>query len=185
MFRASIVTLSRTFRSNVNTPAYHAQRAVVAATTEAAKCPYQTRDGYLPETCCRQPKECAYVPNGWIDGNKMIKIFKDFEAIRPQRWRNSLGVLHRAGDLPAIVHPDGTNEYWVHGKRHRGNDKPAIEWSDGTKEWYFAGVRHRNGGRPAFVNPNTRWVEHWIRGTFVKGSCNGVEIVDETDIFGL
>jgi hypothetical protein len=43
------------------------------------------------------------------------------------------------------VHPNGTKEWYLDGKRHRV-DGPAIEYADGTKCWYLNGKRHRTDG---------------------------------------
>lgn len=40
-------------------------------------------------------------------------------------WRKG-EVLHRGGDLPAVVRPDGALEWWREGVRDRGGDLPAI-----------------------------------------------------------
>jgi len=36
------------------------------------------------------------------------------------------GFLHRPGDLPAVIHPNGNTEYWENGLRHRVGYKPAV-----------------------------------------------------------
>ena len=41
------------------------------------------------------------------------------------------GVLHRDGGLPALVHSDGSKEYFTNGKRRTRADGPAIEWASG------------------------------------------------------
>ena len=45
---------------------------------------------------------------------------------------------HRT-DGPAIELRDGSNFWFVGGKRHR-LDGPAVESSDGTKDWYVDGM---------------------------------------------
>ena len=61
-------------------------------------------------------------------------------------YRNQYGLIihYKDGRLhsnegPAIVHPDGTKEYYREGQLHRGNDLPAIEYSNGKKEYYRYG----------------------------------------------
>jgi hypothetical protein len=39
---------------------------------------------------------------------------------------------------PAVIHPSGTREWWIHGKRHR-IDGPAIINCHGRKEWWYEG----------------------------------------------
>ena len=49
------------------------------------------------------------------------------------------GVLHRDGDLPAIITVRGHMEYWKNGKRHRDHG-PAIIRQNGVCSWYKNGV---------------------------------------------
>ena len=49
------------------------------------------------------------------------------------------GVLHRDGDLPAVITVRGDKEYWKNGRRHRDNG-PAIIRKDGVCSWYKNGV---------------------------------------------
>lgn len=81
--------------------------------------------------------------------------------------------LHRDGG-PAIVYPDGREEWYQRGVRHRDggpaicggavqawyragerhrDDGPAYVTSDGRQEWFVHGVRHRTDG-PAVCDPN-------------------------------
>ena len=55
----------------------------------------------------------------------------------PEYYKN--GVLHRDGDLPAVISARGDLEYWKKGKRHRDNG-PAIIRKDGVCSWYKNGV---------------------------------------------
>ena len=49
------------------------------------------------------------------------------------------GVLHRDGDLPAVISSRGDLEYWKNGKRHRDNG-PAVIRKNGVCSWYKNGV---------------------------------------------
>ena len=49
------------------------------------------------------------------------------------------GVLHRDGDLPAVITARGDLEYWKNGRRHRDNGPPVIR-KDGVCSWYKNGV---------------------------------------------
>ena len=53
------------------------------------------------------------------------------------------GVLHRDGDLPAVISARGDLEYWKNGRRHRDNG-PAIIRKDGVCSWYKNGVHFSN-----------------------------------------
>jgi hypothetical protein len=74
-------------------------------------------------------------------------------------WRNAAGQIHRLGDLPAIIHSDGSEEYYVMGNRHRDNDEPAVIWGnaskwntkDRKKEWWTRGKLNRANGQPAIM----------------------------------
>jgi hypothetical protein len=58
------------------------------------------------------------------------------------------GLTHN-NNGPAIIHTDGSTEWWWHGKRHR-DEGPAIEYANGTKEWYMNHQNHR-AGAPAVI----------------------------------
>ena len=64
--------------------------------------------------------------------------------------------IHRDGNEPAIIHPDGTQEYYKHGLLHRDNDEPAViqYFSRGGYEklWYQNGRLHRDGDKPAITD---------------------------------
>ncbi len=67
------------------------------------------------------------------------------------------GKLHRSGsssaestDLPAVIHYDGSCEWWQNGECHRdtvvdNQVQPAIIWADGSREWWRRGKLHRSG----------------------------------------
>jgi hypothetical protein len=83
---------------------------------------------------------------------------------------NHLGTLcavnfhfHRDNDLPAVVYPDGTCEWWFDGKRHRENDNPSTIYADGSQFWHQYGRLHR-ANKPAITRPDG--YEKWaLRGT--------------------
>lgn len=94
------------------------------------------------------------------------------------------GKIHRGGDLPAIITPNGS-KYWIkrglqhrdrdlpaviihdnslfiwmkNGRIHRDNDRPAIECTL-FKKWFTRGVLHRDI-RPAVINiDGYEWYQH-------------------------
>lgn len=67
------------------------------------------------------------------------------------------GLLHNRNG-PAKIDADGTQHWYIHGKRHRDNDLPAIVSSRGTQRWFKHGKRHRDNDLPAVVTP---YVKHW------------------------
>ena len=73
------------------------------------------------------------------------------------------GKLHRDGDLPAVVYPNGGGQQWfTDGKLHRDGDMPAIMWPNkGGKRWYKDGKLHRDGDLPAMMFPDGRQV--WFK----------------------
>ena len=54
-------------------------------------------------------------------------------------WRLN-GLLHRAGDFPAVLHSNGVRCWYKNGKLHRDGGKPAIECPDGIDNWHEIGV---------------------------------------------
>jgi hypothetical protein len=72
--------------------------------------------------------------------------------IMPKMTFDSEGKLNSLNDEPAIIHSDGTKEWYKDDKLHRDNDEPAIIYSDGTKEWYKDGKRHRDNDEPVFIH---------------------------------
>jgi hypothetical protein len=77
-------------------------------------------------------------------------------------WRNKVSQRHR-DDGPAIVKPDGTQEWYIKGLRHRLNN-PAVIYPDGHEEWWVNGKRHRLDG-PAVTYPNgtKAWWQNGLR----------------------
>jgi hypothetical protein len=63
-------------------------------------------------------------------------------------WELRDGCRHRIGG-PAIVRPDGYEEWDRYGLHHR-EDGPAVTWPDGARMWYRNGKQHREDG-PAVV----------------------------------
>lgn len=57
-----------------------------------------------------------------------------------------------------VLH-DGTESWWLDGKRHRENG-PAITHANGTQEWWLNDERHREGG-PAFTGSHGE--QYWFR----------------------
>ncbi len=71
------------------------------------------------------------------------------------------GKCHRNNDLPAVVHFDGTREWYQYGKCHRDNDLPASIDANGTREWWRHGKLHRDNDLPAIVYTNGE--QFWCR----------------------
>lgn len=59
-----------------------------------------------------------------------------------QMWHDGEGELHRI-DGPAWIGPDGSQQWYLHGKRHR-EDGPSIIWADGHQEWWVNDKRMHN-----------------------------------------
>src|SRR5258708_6492385 len=70
-------------------------------------------------------------------------------------WRNIENELHREGDQPAIIEPDGSQYWYVNGKLHRENDKPASIRSNGYIGWFYHGLLHRECDNPAVILKDT------------------------------
>jgi hypothetical protein len=114
-------------------------------------------------------------------------------------WYNKAGERHRDGDLPAIIHSDGTQFWYKNGKLHRDGDKPAVvpgnggEPGDGVRSWYKNGKLHRDGA-PAIITDlgGEVWYQHGKRHrldgpavTYDNGSTehwiNGIEQRDPSE----
>ncbi len=75
------------------------------------------------------------------------------------------GKCHREG-APAVIFPNGSEEWWVDGKRHR-EDGPALicvdlpgEGINGYKSWYFEGKRHREDGPAVIYGAGEFWYKN-------------------------
>jgi hypothetical protein len=73
---------------------------------------------------------------------------------------NEGGQFHRE-DGPAIIYPNGYEEWWLNGLRHRVGG-PACTGEDGyNQEWWVNGIIHREDG-PAKVSGDEE--EYWVNG---------------------
>ena len=81
----------------------------------------------------------------------MASLFTEIDPIGAQRWWTKGNKLHR-DDGPAVIYPNGDQEWYRFGERHR-DDGPAIDASrtEGLEEWFINGKRHREGDLPAIV----------------------------------
>ena len=75
-------------------------------------------------------------------------------------------ILHRDGDLPAVVTANGYKAWHKHGERHRDGDLPAIKWANGDKSWWKDGKRHRECG-PARIWDDVK-MDWWYDGVQVS-----------------
>lgn len=77
-------------------------------------------------------------------------------------WLDEHYYIHRDGDLPAVIWPDGEQSWQCHGRCHRGNGLPAVIWPCGFKLWYVDGDLHRDDDLPAIEWPDGRraWFVH-------------------------
>ncbi len=101
---------------------------------------------------------------------KDINIFPKDRKIERTEWKALSGMYkgqyHRDDDLPAIIHSNGTNEWWFNGVRHRENNMPAIMDKYGRTKYYYQGRLHRTNG-PAVIFNNGQ-EEYWINGEKVR-----------------
>jgi hypothetical protein len=66
--------------------------------------------------------------------NGLFHSFSDEPAVvsfGKRMWMKD-NYLHREGDQPAVIHHDGTMEWWLNGKLRRSEDKPVIMWANGS-----------------------------------------------------
>ena len=78
-----------------------------------------------------------------------------------KRWHCG-GLLHRK-DAPAVILPDGTQEWWLNGRRSRPDGGPTIVRGDGTQEWHNKNGQLHRLDAPAVMKPDGT-VEWWIMG---------------------
>src|SRR3954467_8511573 len=83
-----------------------------------------------------------------ISENTAVTSELDINDEGTKRWLTPNFWFHRVGG-PAVIHPDGSEEWQQHGKLHR-LDGPAIVNTDGSREWWVNGERHRTDG-PAII----------------------------------
>jgi len=97
-----------------------------------------------------------------------------------QMWLDDFHLLDRENG-PALIYPDGTEQWWKSGMLHRLDgpavrerwyhdssscsmtqewfvkgkchriDGPAVAFPDGSEEWWIEGKRHRIDGRQSFI----------------------------------
>jgi hypothetical protein len=80
---------------------------------------------------------------------------------------DGVAFFHRE-DGPAVIHVNGTQEWWQNGQLHR-EDGPAIICADGSQVWYMNNRRHREDG-PAYIHPTRyfTYYEWWVNGEFIR-----------------
>lgn len=72
---------------------------------------------------------------------------------------NPANLLHCV-DGPAVVYPNGSEEWYQDGLLHRA-DGPAIDHIQGHKEWWHHGKRHRTDGPAIIYSYGT--LEYWVK----------------------
>ena len=87
----------------------------------------------------------------------------NYEVSATRIWHNIDGEIHRDSG-PAVIHFNGTKEWWKHGERYRDNGLPTVETPGGMKMWHNRqGQLHREG-LPALIGPGgPEWWLHGIR----------------------
>ena len=76
----------------------------------------------------------------WIDYAPLSSVENPDSAITYLiAGADEYSVLHRDGDLPAVISARGDLEYWKNGRRHRDNG-PAVIRKNGVCSWYKNGV---------------------------------------------
>lgn len=57
------------------------------------------------------------IENGWTPKIVEEQIFKKVYEDGTIQYRNAKGELHNIDGKPAIIHPNGIEEYWINGKK--------------------------------------------------------------------
>lgn len=89
---------------------------------------------------------------------KDVSMVCDIDGV--ERWFSN-DKLHRDGDLPAVIYPNGRKEWYENGRLHRDNDQPAWIESDGRMAWYNYGLLHRDNDQPALIQGSGS--RHWYQ----------------------
>ncbi|RTK97791.1 MAG: hypothetical protein EKK64_00890 [Neisseriaceae bacterium] len=102
--------------------------------------------------CCILVNSSFYKDKNPYRGNDLpfCKVFlyeKGNFILKSQLWCLN-GHIDREGDKPARVDVD-RSVWYRFGKIHRDNDFPAVVHTNGSKEWFYHGLRHREGDLPA------------------------------------
>ena len=85
--------------------------------------------------CGKKCSTCGVVLNDKAEHKCYIHVKKYWGNV--EYYKN--GVLHRDGDLPAVISARGDLEYYKNGRRHRDNG-PAVIRKNGVCSWYKNGV---------------------------------------------
>ena len=80
----------------------------------------------------------------------------------PDIWVDEQNRFHNENDLPAVVYPGGTKQWYRHGVHHRGDSLPARVGSNGERAWVVDGKKHNENG-PAYTRPGGVQ-EYWTQG---------------------
>lgn len=87
--------------------------------------------------------------------------------------------LHRE-DGPAIEFADGSEEWYINGKRHN-NEGPAIKRVNGDKEWWYANMKHRLDG-PA-IEHSSGHKEWWVSGKLHRRDGPAIIYADGSETY--
>lgn len=102
---------------------------------------------------------------GYLKESSRIKDLEKYELnfSNPKTGHNFMldFIFHRDGDEPSI-NCKNISKYHKHGLLHREGDLAAIIFANGSKEYYENGVLHRGGGLPAFDTPFMK--KYYVRG---------------------
>jgi len=110
---------------------------------------------YTPKDAPQKPK-VTVVDNPRNFSKEITVTYPDGTVVKGREYGNGemhyfdkKGQVHRDGDKPAKIYPDGKLEWYIHGRLHRDGDQPAIIKPNGEKTWYKNGNIHRDGDKPA------------------------------------
>lgn len=90
------------------------------------------------------PQEISYQAQTTMKRDKMSQSIMTTLKNGTQQWSNEAGQLHREGDLPAVIYPDGSQEFWENDRLHRAGGLPAVILSNGCEY-------HWENGNPRFT----------------------------------
>jgi len=87
---------------------------------------------------------------------------KEFELTNCYVAFKKNDLLHRDNDLPALIFPSGSKEWYQNNLLHRDNDLPALIFPNGEMRWHQNDLLHRDNDLPAviYADGTKRWYQN-------------------------
>lgn len=93
-------------------------------------------------------------------------------------WKNENGEPHRK-DGPAIIGPDGIEEWWWNGELHRKDGPALCNTNSSGERWYQHGMLHRDDGPAIIFSGGAK--DWYIRGKDIRNYMQFQEMTGCSD----